>query len=527
MAPRVVGRGRGQREDLAGRRVEHHDRAAVVARARRRPPAGAAGRASSAGRAASRRDASNLSSSPPNGSDAAEADELRVVRALEARRPVLARRVADDVADRVVAVLADRLAVLVARAAGEPAAVAVDDRAAERAAGDRDDRRVVGRARQALGLDDLPPAGADREDRERRGERDAGAPDVAADRAPAGGRRSRVAARRSARRRTTRRSAGRRRPSRSRGPGGALDARIGQREQQPDDERVREQRRAAVRDERQRDARCSGISLRLPAAMMNAWTPTTSAEAGGEQRAEVVVPPRPRSAGRARPRPGTARGSRAARSGRAPRPGPRAGSRCGPPESAGRRRSSAARRRGRPRAARRARRRTAPGSPGSPAPCGSRNGSSQLSTRVWTWPNRLYRTDDPAMNRTRPPIDVARAPGRHVQHREEHREEQQRRAEIALHDDDHERDRPHRDHRGEVRERRQPHRPDAGALVDEERTVLGQVAGQEHDEDDLQELRRLAGQGPIERVSRAPLTSLPKTNVSSSSAIPIAAHVYL
>ena len=33
--------------------------------------------------------------------------------------------------------------------------------------------------------------------------------------------------------------------------------------------------------------------------------------------------------------------------------------------------------------------------------------------------------------------------------------------------------------------------------------------------------------GPIESVRRAPLTSLPNTNVSSSNAIPAAAHVYL
>ena len=54
-----------------------------------------------------RASASNLSSRPPNGSAPDEAEQLRVVRALQAGRPVLARGVADDVADRVVAVLAD------------------------------------------------------------------------------------------------------------------------------------------------------------------------------------------------------------------------------------------------------------------------------------------------------------------------------------------------------------------------------------------------------------------------------------
>ena len=38
-----------------------------------------------------------------------------------------------------------------------------------------------------------------------------------------------------------------------------------------------------------------------------------------------------------------------------------------------------------------------------PAPSGSANGSSQLSTRVWTCPNRLYSTSEPTRNSAVPP----------------------------------------------------------------------------------------------------------------------------
>ena len=100
------------------------------------------------------------------------------------------------------------------------------------------------------------------------------------------------------------------------------------------------------------------------------------------------------------------------------------------------------------------------------------------------------------MNRISAADDVRRPAGRHVEHREEDGEEQERRAEVPLHDDDPEGDRPHRDHRGEVRDRRQADRPDPRALVGEQGAVLRQVRRQEHDEDHLQQLRRLAGQRP-------------------------------
>ena len=62
-----------------------------------------------------------------------------------------------------------------------------------------------------------------------------------------------------------------------------------------------------------------------------------------------------------------------------------------------------------------------------------------------------------------PDDDVADPAGRDVEQRQEHGEEEERRAEVALDDDDAEGDRPHRDHRGEVRQRRQPDRPDLGS----------------------------------------------------------------
>ena len=81
-----------------------------------------------------------------------------------------------------------------------------------------------------------------------------------------------------------------------------------------------------------------------------------------------------------------------------------------------------------------------------------------------------------------------------VEHRQEDAEEQERGAEVALDDHDAEGDRPHRDHRGEVRQRRQPQRPEPRVLLDQQGPVLRQVAGQEDDEDDLEQLGRLAAE---------------------------------
>ncbi len=94
--------------------------------------------------------------------------------------------------------------------------------------------------------------------------------------------------------------------------------------------------------------------------------------------------------------------------------------------------------------------------------------------------------------------------GRRVHQGEEHREEEQCRTEVALDHDDPEGDRPHRDHRREVRQGRQADGSEPRVLLDQEGPVLGQVPREEHDEDDLQQLRRLTGERPD--AERQPLT---------------------
>ena len=230
--------------------------------------------------------------------------------------------------------------------------------------------------------------------------------------------------------------------------------------------------------------------------MMNAWTPTTSARPGGEQRPEVVVRARRRSAARARPRRGTGRGSRAGRSGPAPRPAPRAGSPCGPPGSAGRPPivgSPAPR----PDAEQPAARERVQRLDGLVArrPAGRANGSSQLSTRCWTWPNRLYRTHEPTMNsdqRRRRRTTAGRSP------RTASRGRPRRTAARR---------------RGPAGRRRSPSAiatiatigarygiggsGSARSACSRRRAATGSPTGtprEEHDEDHLQQLRRLAGQ---------------------------------
>ena len=94
-----------------------------------------------------------------------------------------------------------------------------------------------------------------------------------------------------------------------------------------------------------------------------------------------------------------------------------------------------------------------------------------------------------------PDDDEADPRRRHINEGEEHREEQQGRAEVTLDHDDPEGDRPHDDHRGEIRQRRQAERPEPRVLLHEQRPVLRQVARKEDDQDDLEELGRLAGEG--------------------------------
>ena len=95
-----------------------------------------------------------------------------------------------------------------------------------------------------------------------------------------------------------------------------------------------------------------------------------------------------------------------------------------------------------------------------------------------------------------PDDDEAEPAGGDIEHRQEDPEEQQRGAEILLDDDDHEGDRPHRDHRRQIRDGRQPQRTDACVLLDQQRSVLRQVAGKEDDQDHLEQLGRLAAERP-------------------------------
>ena len=107
---------------------------------------------------------------------------------------------------------------------------------------------------------------------------------------------------------------------------------------------------------------------------------------------------------------------------------------------------------------------------------------------------RRGRPPRPRTRRARGPRTSPRR--RHVEEDQEDGEEEERRAQVALDDDDREGDGPHRDHRREVRQGRQPERPHPRGLLDEEGPVLRQVAGQEDDQDHLQELRRLAAERP-------------------------------
>ena len=117
-----------------------------------------------------------------------------------------------------------------------------------------------------------------------------------------------------------------------------------------------------------------------------------------------------------------------------------------------------------------------------------------MSTRVRMWSNRTAISALPSRNSTSPMITRLMPAGGHVQQRQEDPEEQERGTEVTLDDHDAESDRPHRDHRCEIRQGRQAQRPDPGVLLHEQRPVLRQIARQEDDEDDLEQLRRLAGE---------------------------------
>ncbi len=218
---RVVHGRRGECQDLAGGRVEHHHRARVAAQGLHRGALQTEIERQPQPKPLVR-DAGELAQEIAERAGPRETEQLGVVGALQAGRAVLARGVAHDLADRVVPVPAKRLAVGIAVAAGQPQPVAVLDLAPQRASRDRHDRRVVGRRRQALRLGDLPPPRAHAEHGERGRDRDARPEDIRPDPPRASPAdvavhdRPRLAHARSLRSRNPRR---RRRPSRGAGSG--------------------------------------------------------------------------------------------------------------------------------------------------------------------------------------------------------------------------------------------------------------------------------------------------------------------
>ena len=95
-----------------------------------------------------------------------------------------------------------------------------------------------------------------------------------------------------------------------------------------------------------------------------------------------------------------------------------------------------------------------------------------------------------------PDQDVAAPPGRHEEHGQEDAEEEERRAEVLAEDDDQHDDHEDGEHRQQIRQRRDLHRADADARIAQQRPVLGQVAGDEDDQHDLDELARLEADRP-------------------------------
>ena len=106
----------------------------------------------------------------------------------------------------------------------------------------------------------------------------------------------------------------------------------------------------------------------------------------------------------------------------------------------------------------------------------------------------------PATNSTSAGDEVRGAVGRDVEHRHEHGEEQQRRAEVLLRTMHEDRDAPGEQQRAEVLRVGQVQPADAAAARREQLALLDQVGGEEHDQ---QHLRRLAGL-EVERAERDP-----------------------
>ena len=113
--------------------------------------------------------------------------------------------------------------------------------------------------------------------------------------------------------------------------------------------------------------------------------------------------------------------------------------------------------------------------------------------------------DEPDEEEPDPQRHVHLAAGREVEEAQEHRVEEEGRAEVLLDDDDPQGQRQHEPRRQEVRGRwhgQAAHHADA--RVGEEDPVLREVGGEEHHQDHLEQLRRLPAHGPeVERQPRA------------------------
>ncbi len=101
------------------------------------------------------------------------------------------------------------------------------------------------------------------------------------------------------------------------------------------------------------------------------------------------------------------------------------------------------------------------------------------------------RADDEQHQR---PDDVRRTPGRHVQHGGEHPEEQQTRAHVLLIREHQQCNTPREQQWSEVARRRQEPAPDAYPSLGEQFTLVDEVRGEERDEQQLRDLARFEGQ---------------------------------
>ena len=91
---------------------------------------------------------------------------------------------------------------------------------------------------------------------------------------------------------------------------------------------------------------------------------------------------------------------------------------------------------------------------------------------------------------------VADATAGHIQHREQHSREQQRRPEVLLPPEQNQRRADHQQDRREIRQRRQIDRTDAPAGECQQLAVLLEIGGQEQDQQQLYALGRLHADWP-------------------------------